>query len=178
MAITLLEIRTATMEYLKNYTILAISNVTTRGNQLDPDEEFTFTISPVNSGGIRLKNVRLKVWVSNDRVAKLKVAGDFLYNSGPITNQRPPENIKDLNGNSVQRGGLLNGMEITLYNDWKELNPGEVVLPLTFTGKATSQANGGKCGIYAQLIADIDEDYLFPKNRVSNEYSNSFAVVG
>jgi hypothetical protein len=178
MEITLADIRKASKEYLQKYTSLSISDMTTIGNQLNPNEEFTFTINVQNTGGIRLKNVRLKVWVGNEKVAKLVVTGSFLvYTRIAYPNiPRIPDNAKDFDGNLIS--GLVSAMEITLFNDWGTLDPDEVVTPLTLTGKAVSDMNGGKNHIYAQLVADIDEEYLFPKNRVSNEYSKPFGVVG
>jgi hypothetical protein len=178
MEITLADIRKASKEYLQKYTSLTISDMVTIGNQLNPNEEFTFTISVLNTGGIRLKNVRLKVWVGNDKVGKLMVTGNFLVYTmiASATVPSKPDNAKDFEGNPIF--GLVSGMEITLFNDWGTLDPNEVVAPLTFTGKAASDIVSGKNHIYAQLIADIDEEYLFPKNRVSNEYSKPFGVIG
>lgn len=181
MAINLSDIRSASDTYLNSFVTVTIGQIIDAGAQVNPSEAFSFEVLATNTGGVRLKNVRLRVEVDNPNVAKLRVAGDFITLSGfPLA----PTNVKDLNGGSVALSELVDGMIIDFNPNlnpsgrWDVIEPNESLPKIKITGKAGAAVAGGNTTIRARIIADIDQDFLFPANQSSNSGTRALAVQG
>lgn len=178
MAISLADIRSAVNVYLDTFTSVTISSIQDAGNQVNPNEGFSFDVSATNSGGVRLKNVRLRVEVDNAAVGKLLVKGDFLTFSALLPTI--PNNVKDLNGSNVTLNQQVQGMIIDFgtSHQWSVIEPGEALPKVKIFGKAGTTPAGGTTTIRAKIIADIDHDYLYPGNQSSLAGTRELKVVG
>ncbi len=173
MPINLQEIRTAVQTYLDTKVTVWISNpVPVTGSQINPNEEFTFTISaknaPKSAGGIKLKNVLYHVSVEDPSVAKLivppdKMARDSWSISGTVL--KP--------GDQVTRMYLFpaSGSDLA-YLDVEETDT------ISLKGKAGSSTKGGATRINFKIYADIDLDHLFPKCENSSVTSRIVTISG
>lgn len=178
MAISLADIRSAVNVYLDTFTSVTISSIQDAGNQVNPNEGFSFEVSATNSGGVRLKNVRLRVEVDNAAVGKLLVKGDFLTFSALLPTI--PNNVKDLNGSNVTLNQQVQGMiiDFSTSHQWSVIEPGESLPKVKIFGKAGAAPAGGTTTIRAKIIADIDHDYLYPGNQSSLSGTRELKVVG
>jgi len=179
MAINLADIRSAAATYLRNNVTVTIGVVIEAGAILNPNEIFAVDIRATNTGGVRIKNVRLRVEMVDSAVAKLQVKGDFLIMPG----FPPPviiSNVKDLNGSAVILNQLVSGMIIDFggTHGWNVIDPGENLPTVRIFGKAGSATSGGTTSLRARIVADVDQDYLFPPNTSSNFGLREVKVVG
>jgi len=178
MAINLADIRAAVNSYLNTNTTVTIGPIQDAGNQVNPNEAFSFEVSATNTGGVRLKNVRLWVEVDNAAIGKIQVKGDFLAFNAPILTT--PNNVKDLNGSSVIVNQLVQGIiiDFATAHKWDVIDPGESLPKVKVFGKAVSGPAGGTTTIKAKIIADIDQDYLFPGGQSSLSGTRELKVQG
>ncbi|MBK8501047.1 MAG: hypothetical protein IPL46_01935 [Saprospiraceae bacterium] len=165
------DIRT-NVDTIVNSIPVTVSQLTFPGNQLNPNEDFSFTVDASNPvGSVRIVNVRLRVAVGNQAMVRLRVPnfqapGLFLA-------------VTNLNGTpflDAQIGLLVNGFIINFPSGhaWDAINPGENVPALSFSGRAISTGN---TEILARIIADIDHAWLFPPGQESNNGTRSLSVV-
>lgn len=178
MAINLADIRSAVGTYLDNFTTVTIGPIQDAGSQVNPNEPFSVEVSATNTGGVRLKNVRLWVGVDSATVGKIQVKGDFLTFTAPILTT--PNNVKDLNGSSVITNQLVQGIiiDFSTSHKWDAIEPGEALPKVKIFGKAGTAVSGGTTNIKAKIIADIDQDYLFPSGQSSFYGTRELKVQG
>lgn len=182
MAINLADIRSAVNTYLNTFVTVSIGPVLDAGNQVNPNEAFSFEVSATNTGGVRLKNVRLRVEIDSTTVGKIQVKGDFLSFTSPLLTT--PNNAKDLNGSAVILNQLVQGMIIDFNpalspsGRWDVIDPGEALPKVKIFGKAGAAPAGGTTTIRASLIADIDQDFLFPGGQNSDSGTRELKVFG
>lgn len=182
MAINLTDIRNAVDVYLNNFVSVSIGPFFGAGGQVNPNEDFSFEVGATNNGGMRLKNVRLRVEIVSPTVASLRVKGDFLSFFSPVS--LSPFNVRDLNGSNVFLSQLVSGMIIDFNpaqnpsGRWDVIDPGETLPSIIIFCKAGSAPGGGSTDIRARIIADIDQDFLFPGNQNSNDHVKRLTVIG
>ncbi len=178
MAINLQDIRTAVQTYLDTKVTVSISDpVPVTGSQINPNEDFTFKISATNAsssaGGIRLKNVRYYVGVRNPSVVKLIVPSGILGMTA--------RNSYSASGTTLKEGTQVDSMYLfpgsLSGTDLLSLDVGDTD-EITVMGKACSGPKGGTTSIDFRIYADIDMDYLFPKDENSSGASKSVTVSG
>jgi hypothetical protein len=138
MAINLADIRAAVNTYLDTNSTVTIGPIQDAGNQVNPNEAFSFEVSATNTGGVRLKNVRLRVEVDNATVGKIQVKGDFLTFNSPLLTT--PNNVKDLDGGSVIINQQVRGIiiDFATSHKWDAIEPGESLPKVKIFGKAGS----------------------------------------
>lgn len=166
MAINLREIRSAVDNYVNGVPV-TISNLSGfPGQSLNPNEGFNFSVDVSNpSTGVRLKDVCLILQVDNKNIIKLKVP------------QLADVSIKAIGSEVVlQPGTYVDGMRIFFFgsHQWSALEPGENVPALAMNGKAYA---AGNANIRAHIRANIDHDWLYPKDQTSNTTNRAVAVT-
>ncbi|MGH9835195.1 MAG: hypothetical protein ACREBD_29270 [Blastocatellia bacterium] len=178
MPINLLDIRSAVQSYLDTKVTVTLSEFRAEvPNAISPNERFTFDITAANAnaanGGLRLINVRYHLKVVNPAKAKLIVpnqgaVGGWTPRSGPL--ETAPE---------LTQGTEVSEMYLFPYNlldapDTKTLNVGESDTITNLEGKAI---NLGATDIQFDILAEVDLDYLIPKNENSSMTSRQLRVV-
>lgn len=189
MAINLQDIRTSVQTYLNEKVIVKISElIPESGIQLGQNEKFAFKVTvsnaPSNEGGLALKNVRYYIEIDNPLVAKLYVPPnieDFFHVIGWAKSE-PNDNSENL-----QPGKLVNYYYLfpgkgNKHKDY--LNPGEsksfgstIFSESHIKGKTQTPLNGSGASIVFKVLAEIDLDYIFPKNEDSPIVTKPFSVV-
>lgn len=171
MAINLRELRQACEDYVNNKVTVTVTQPTpSSGTQINANEQFGFRVTAVNAnsanGGVQLTNVRYRIEVNptvptNPNSATVKVP-----RLGRTT---------DLAGNPLGGGAFVTAMiHQPLLDAAAVLAVGESDT-LGFDGK-TGTENGGLFTIRARVIADVDEEFLFPDDQDSTSASISQAV--
>lgn len=173
------DIRSAVQAYLNSSVQVSISQVTAPGGLINPNEEFTFTVSAKNIGGISLKNVRYYVGVKNPSVVKLKVPADpwkASYHLSPSIIITPEPKAGDY-VNFMYLFPPVPPSQFPFLPNQSYLAAGETE-NITLTGKADSNPQGGQTSIQFQIFADIDVDSLLPKNEDSSLIAKTINVWG
>jgi len=195
MSTNLQEIRTAVQNYLDTKVTVSIGPlVPVRGTVINPNEEFTFKITAINAnaanGGVALKNVRWRIWVENPEVGKLIVpSAPMIARSGPNATYPQLDAGKEVAGMYLFPPGLpapfppgLPAPSIPrlpiIWDPASYLHVGDTDTILGLKGKAGSAAGGGTTNIRLKILAEVDMDYLFPKNEDSPTYSTPLNVIG
>lgn len=193
------DIRNAVISYVDNKVTVTISQITpTAGSEIDPNEDFTFTLTAQNadaaSGGIPLRNVVWQVWVDNDAVGKLYVPTGMTARSSRSTTS---------DSNKLTEGTLVREMYLfpsffvfppihlptpsltlpapdlssRLIWPWRDsanyLGVGDTD-SIALKGKGLTQ---GASAIQFKIYADVDMDWLFPTGQDSATASKAFQVV-
>jgi hypothetical protein len=180
MAINLRDIRDAVIAYIDHIVTGLSAPVPAAGGEINPGEEFTFSATVLNitfsglfpiPGPIRLKNVRYHLKVENPTVAQLKVpnATTATARSGPTT------------AYPVLAPGTFVGemyLFFTAGSDYDVLDPGETDTLAGLKGKAGPGVAGGTTNIRFRILAEVDTDFLFPKNQDSPTATRSLVVHG
>ena len=170
MAINLKDIPDAVKAYLDSKVAVTISALTpASGANITPNETFTFKVTAANvdaaNGGIALKNVKYRISVDNDAVAKIQVPASA---SGTAT---------DLTGGPLAAGTFVKAFTFDPTNTSFDLAVGASA-SLALTGKAGSGASGGITPIKARVLADIDLNLLFPKGEDTSPATKTVTVIG
>lgn len=196
MSINLHEIRAAVISYMDNKVTVLISAFTpATGATINPNEEFSFTLTAQNadaaSGGIALKNVVWRVWVENDAVAKLIVP------SAPMVARSSLSATSALTPGSLVKEMYLFPPNFLFPPLSKTVTPIEVgtdIFPLpidsakslgvgdtdtlSLKGKAGATPAGGATNIRFKVYADVDLDWLFPPSQDSATATRGLPVSG
>lgn len=163
MVVNLQEIRTAVQTYLDTKVSCSIANLTADvPDAISPNEGFKFSVTATNAdaatGGIRLKNVRYVVSVSNN--VKLIVPPTSVGKATTIP--IPPLGITMV----LNPGQEVSGYMLTpAAADPTVLDPGETDTIKDLPGKAKSL---GGFSICAHVVAEVDLSYLFPSGSSQN----------
>lgn len=179
MSINLQEIRTAVINYIDTKVTVSISAlVPTTGDTIGPNEEFSFTLTAQNasaaSGGIALKNIVWRVWVENEAVGKLlvpaapMVARSSLSDTSSLT---PGSYVKEMYL-FPPNIAYLPPLDAATY-----LGTGDTDT-LSLKGKAGATPSGGTTNIRFKIYANVDMDWLFPKNQDSSTAAKVLLVEG
>lgn len=178
MTINLQDIRNAVVTYVDNKVNVSISTLLpTGGNEINPNEEFSFTITAKNaiadSGGIPLKDIIWRIWVENEAVGKLTVPTGITARSGlSTTSTLLPA------GTLVREMYLFPSSIAFLPDDPKNyLGVGDSDT-ISLKGRAMSNPSGGSSNIKFKIYADIDMDWLFPKDQDSSIATRALVVKG
>jgi hypothetical protein len=180
MPIILQDIRTAVQTYLDTKVSVAISALTPQsGAQIGQNEEFCFSISVANAtsaaGGVALKNVRYYLRVDNTTIGKLIVpAAPMVARSGYLVTSP-----------ALAAGSQVGEMYLFPSDEKNYLDPGEtdVIGTTVYTptalvrGKSGTPATGSSTSIRFKVLAEVDQDYLFPKNEDSPSTARTLTVV-
>lgn len=167
MAINLRDIPDAVRTYLNTKVAVTIGPIAEAGQQLNPNEPFSFSVTVANAnaanGGVALKNVKYRVAIIHATVAKLKA----------------PSASTDLAGNPLVAGTEVNGFIFSpaATNAFSVLEVGDTDV-FTVQGKAGSAPAGGSTQIQVRIIADVDVDSLFPKGEDTPTATRALQVVG
>ncbi len=172
----LVEIRKACITYLNTKVTMSISPIeSTSGGTINPGENFTFSVTAHNEGEIALMNVRYLIKVGDPAVAKLIVP------SAPMIAR------KGANSSSMKLRAGAQVSEMYLFppamlhqpfDSSNYLNPGDSDTITGLRGQASSALNGGETRICVKILADIDLNYLFPKNEDSAQSCSIIRVIG
>jgi hypothetical protein len=171
MAINLRELRQACEAYLNNKVTVTVTQPTPgNGTQINANEPFTFRVTAVNANsandGVQLTNVRYRIEVNPTVPATPNSATVRVPRLGRTT---------DLAGNPLAAGAFVAAMiHQPLLDAAAVLEVGESDT-VGFDGR-TGTENGGLFTIRARIIADIDEEFLFPDDQDSTSASISQAV--
>jgi hypothetical protein len=166
MAINLLDLRTAVINYLATKVAIDVSPVQpASGTTLCPGETFTFSVTATNAsranGGIGLTAVSYQVEV-------------FLGTSNASIRVPTGGSAIDKGGNPLPAGAEVDFFEFDpSSNDTSYLSPGESDL-LLFAGRATAS---GAAAIRARILADPDINDIFPRSFPSERHSTSFSII-
>jgi hypothetical protein len=173
MAINLQEIRTAVISYVDTKVTVSVSTIApVTGASIGPNEEFSFTLTAKNadsaSGGIALKDIIWRVWVQNDVVGKLIV---------------PAAPMVARSGLSSSSAALTPGTQVremylfppTASGNYLHVGDTDT---LSLKGKAGAAPAGGITNIQFKIYADVDMDWLFPKDQDSSTYTRELKVFG
>jgi hypothetical protein len=185
MPINLQEIRSAVIDYVTLKVTLFMSiSISSGGTTINPNEDFSIDLTAQNagpaSGGIPLKDIIWNIGVQNDAVGKLVV---------------PPVALPPLFPPSTTHGVARSGLSTTSQalpagSQVKEMfffpptgsagNRLEVGQSATIRirGKAGSSPAGGNSNIQFKIFADIDMDWLFPKDQGSRTGTTALIVIG
>jgi hypothetical protein len=137
------------------------------GILLGQNEEFCLLITVKNaspdSGGLALKNVRYHLWVENPEILKLIVPNAPIVARSGYSSDSPVIGVGKLVNEmylffSDQRGYLGPGDFDTLGND--TYSPNSIL-----RGRIGTPNNQLGTNIRFKVIADLDMDYIFPKNE-------------
>jgi hypothetical protein len=180
MPINLLDIRTAVQDYLNTKVTVTISPFRAEvPNALSPGEEFTFDITAANAddagGGLKLVNVRYHIKVVDPAKAKLIVStqgavGGWVSRSGPLETDPELAAYAEVSEMYLFPYDLLSNSGA----DTKTLNVGESDTLTNLKGKAVSL---GGTDVKCNIFADVDLDYLVPKNKNSPLTSRALTVT-
>ena len=175
MAIALADLRSAVQTYLNTKVTCTVpSLVPDVPNALSPGEGFTYSIQAKNApapDGIVLTNVRYHVRVVNPNVGKLIVPNPLIFGTARASADATAPAL--VAGTQVGAMFLFPGI---LGNgpDLKRLTVGETDTVSGLKGKALAL---GTLELRVNIIADPDEEFLFPRNEDSTEGSRSISVV-
>ena len=168
MPINLQDIRTAVRDYLDTKVTCYISTVRPGIPNAFPDELFKFDISVLNAnaaaGGIRLKNVRYSISLSDPSIADLIIPSPKI---GSCTSPYFP--FDPFKEGEHKPSYILKPID----TDYKTLDVGEQ----DFIGDLGGIAKKlGGCRIQFQILADVDTTYLFPRDETSTLVRRAFKV--
>lgn len=179
MPINLQDIRGAVNSYVDTKVTVSISSVVpTGGTQLNPNEEFTFTLTARNadaaSGGISLKDIIWRVWVVNETVGKLIVPAASMVARAGLS-----ETLPALTPGALVREMYLFPPTFALppFDSARYLGVGDTDT-ITLKGKAGASPTGGKTNLQFKIYADIDMDWLVPKDEDSATFTRELVVYG
>jgi hypothetical protein len=174
MAIALTDLRSAVQTYLNTKVTCAIpSLVPDVPNALSPGEGFTYNIQARNAAapeGIALTNVRYHVRVVNPNIGKLIVPSPLI--SGTARASADPTSATLAVGSQVNEMFLFPGGFFGA--DLKRLDVGETDTLSNLKGTALAL---GTLELRVNIIADPDEEFLFPRNEDSTEGSRTVQVI-
>jgi len=158
MTINLQEIRKAVQDYLDHKVNTSISKLTPDvAGTINPDEEFTFSITATNpkteNGGIRLINVRYHLHSTDPAKVKLKVP--------PVATATARSGYSSSDA-VLAPDTLVADMYLFPTEDTLDVDDIDTISGLK--GKALALGNPN---ISFRIYADVDMDYLFPKNQNS-----------
>src|SRR4030042_3910902 len=173
MSINLAEIRTGVKNYLNTKLVYYISQWTpATGGSIGPNEEFTFistAINPAIAEAIALTNVRWYFAVGDPSVAKLIVP------QSPMIARSGPTNYY----NKLTANTKVNAMYLfppNTYSNYLHVGDSDTISGLKAI--AGTNPNGGNTDIYMRIIADVDMEYIFPKNEDTPSYTRHLIVTG
>jgi len=157
MTINLVDIKTASEEYLKTSVICTVGEVKPDVlKALSPNEGFTVDLRLKNTGGLRVINVIYYVKVSDAKLAKLVAPG--------ISTWWAPARDAAVGGKPIPGGQEVAEMYLVNVDAArKSLEPGEEV-SWTLRGKALKL---GTFEIYFKVLGEVDVNYLFTENAPS-----------
>lgn len=176
MAISFNEIRQAFRTDMDAGVIATISELREQedGNDINPGDGFAFDVSatnaPVEEGGVKIKDVRFRLAVANDSVAKLVVP-----------DPRVAAATDPNNGAALTRGTLVREMVLqprALVGSDGDLAPGGTKRLNGLQGKAGNGAQGGQTSLIVSVSADPDLADLFPEDEVGVDVSREIVVTG
>ncbi len=178
MPINLLDIRSAVQDYLNTKVTVTISPFRAEvPNAISPGEKFTFDITAANAtaanGGLKLVNVRYHLKVVSPSKAKLIVSTQPVL-SGWKTRSGPLESDPELTAHAEVSEMYLFPYDVQNAPDLKTLMVGETDTIINLEGKALSL---GATDLQFDVFADVDLDYLIPKNKNSALTSRNLAVT-
>lgn len=174
MAINLQEIRTAVVSYVDTKVTVSISTLTpATGTTINPNEEFSFILTAKNadsaSGGITLKDIIWRVWVQSDTVGKLIVPAPPMVARSGLSTSSP----------ALIAGSQVKEMYLSPPTDaaGNYLQVGDTDT-ISLRGKAGSAPAGGSTNIQFKIYADVNMDWLFPKDQDSATVLRTLNVTG
>jgi len=182
MAINLQELRAAVQNYLDTSVKVSISNITPKsGTQLNPNEEFTFSVTADNSiagpNAIQLINVRYHVKLNPIGVAKLLAPNSPATAATVVKAFNNPQGTGTpfvLNQSVDEMYVFFSGLTFDQAN---VLSPGDTDT-IGLKGRAGSAPGGGATNIQVRILADPDLAHLFPKEQDTPTISKPLNVVG
>ena len=177
MPINLQELRSAVINYVDTKVTVSISApISSTGPSINPNEEFSFTLTARNAdaaaGGIVLKSVIWRVWVQNAAIGKLFVPAAPMVARSGLSSALPALPV----GSQVGEMYLF-PPSFPLLDAGNNLAVGDTDT-IALRGKAGSAGAGGNTPIYFKIYADADMDWLFPKSQDSSTPSTILHVVG
>lgn len=191
------DFRNAILSYVDSKVTVTISQLTpVAGSEIDPNEDFTFTLTAKNAdaanGGVPLRDVVWHVRVDNDAVGKLYV---------PTTGMTARSSLSTTSdSNKLTTGSQVKEMYLfpnsLVFPHIPALSPTllpdlSIRFPIHFPDSAnylgvgdTDSINlkgkgiaGGVTAIQFKIYANIDMSWLFPDNQNSTTASRPFKVV-
>lgn len=168
MSIVLSEIRTAVQTYLNTKVNTTISAITPDGPAtLNPNEEGSFKVEIANAlagaGGVRLVNVRYHLRTTTPALLKFKVP--------PVAVAAAKSGVA-LASPALTPGTFVS--EMFLFPGDNSLDAGDID---TLNGLKVKATALGNANITCHVHADIDMEYLFPKNEDSSTANRSISIV-
>lgn len=168
MAINLQDIHQASIDYVGTSIQCSLENlVADIPNAISPGEGFKFDLRVKNNGNIRIIKVKYHIYVSDPAKAKLIVPGNLLY--------RFARSGYPVDSPLLAPGSQVTDMYLFPYDaDKKSLDPNETDLWPNLRGIANSLGN---TTIRFNVLGQIDLNYLFPENTMSQQTSLGIQVV-
>jgi len=166
MSINLKDIPDAVQAYLNTKVTVTITTLGV-GTSINPGEGFGVSVRATNAdaanGGVALKNVKYRIAMADASVAKLTVP-----TGGTAT---------DLAGTPLTAGTKVGAMIFAPSGAAASLGVGDSD-SVSFDGTAGNSSVGGTTTIQARIIADVDQDKLFPKGEDTPQVSKTLVVEG
>ena len=165
MPIILSDIRAAVQAYLNSKVAVSVSAVTPDvPSTLNPGEEATFGVTITNAGfpdGIRLTNVRYRLWTSG--TLKLKVPPAALAVARASNSSAAP---------ALAPGTFVSEMYLFPTDSTLDVGDSDAM-----SGLKIKAGTLGGYSINCRIIADADTNFLFPKDEDSATASRAVSVV-